>query len=129
MLWELGCRDSRIVSRSAPELNMSPALDPTSRMLSGAERMAAWRPFRLGLDPSVGDIVLCGSVQRGEKRRMCVFLSSDGNEWTMATAGVMDKFGLQCAEVLIVELRGETLRWHDGPSRVNGWVDIDKVDY
>lgn len=127
MLWELGCRDSRIVLRLCPKLNMKPAEDPVSRMLIGAKRLLAWRPFRLGMKPKPGDILSSGVKAYGERERLGILLSSEGAEWVIAVAGIKDQSGSQCAEMVIVPMSEKTLHWHDGPTRLNGWVDIERI--
>lgn len=126
MLWRMGCVDSRILSRNVPEVRIQRTGHPVQRLCAGAQRLGAWKPFRLDDVPKPGDIVLSGSRARGEQERARIFIAAEGPRlWRMACAWTRGT-DLRVTEDL-VELRGEELVRHGGRELLVGWVDLLRV--
>jgi hypothetical protein len=124
LLWKLGCRDSKILARDVPELRIVRAGDPVRKLCGGAQRLAAWRAFRLEIVPEPGDIVLSGRRERGEIERARVFVGSDGPDlWKMVELWSDSKGVPRVLEVL-AGLRGEYLVVGDRKELLTGWVDL-----
>lgn len=124
LLWKLGCRDSKILSRNVPELSIVRTEDPVRKLCSGAQRLAAWRAFRLENVPEPGDIVLSGRRERGEVERSRVFVRAEGPKlWRLAELWTDAKDIPRASEVL-AEVRGESLVVGDRRELLTGWVDL-----
>jgi len=130
LLWELGCRDSRIINRDVPELNMKWISNGIRHLVEGSQRRNAWVTFMLDNVPNVGDIVYLGQDSRGEPEHLCVFMWAEGNDWVTADAGHVDLFGDQCVEILTRTLHGYHMQGRTGiKKQLNGWVDITQLDF
>jgi hypothetical protein len=124
LLWKLGCRDSKILSRNVPELRISRTGDPVRKLCNGAQRLAAWRAFRLENVPEPGDIVLSGRRERGETERARVFIESAGpRTWRLAELWT-DVKGVPRPSEAVAELCGEDLVVGDRKELLTGWVDL-----
>jgi hypothetical protein len=124
MLWKLGCRDSRILSRNVPEARIARGDSAFQRLHQGAQRLGAWQNFVLDNAPKPGDIVLSGSRQRGEQERARIFIAADGpRAWRVMDAWTDAKDRLVLSRST-VEVRGETLVRPGGRELLAGWVDV-----
>lgn len=124
MLWKLGCRDSRILSRNVPEARIVRGDGLFQKLHHGAQRLGAWQSFMLENAPKPGDIVLSGSRSRGEQERARVFLTAEGpRAWRVVDAWTDAKDRLVLSRST-VEVRGETLVRPGGRELLTGWVDI-----
>lgn len=124
MLWKLGCRDSRILSRSVPEARIARADDAFQKLHRGAQRLGAWQNFVLDSVPKPGDIVLTGNRTRGEQERARILVAADGpRAWRVMDAwtDARDRLVLSRSTV---EVRGETLVRPGGRELLAGWVDL-----
>jgi hypothetical protein len=124
MLWKLGCRDSRILSRNVPEVRIVRGDGLVQKLCGGAQRLGAWRGFQLDNEPRPGDIVLSGSRSRGEQEVARVFLAAGGpGTWRMLEARTDERDRLTLARSAF-EVRGETLVRPGGKELLAGWVDL-----
>lgn len=130
LLWALGCRDSRVLSRELLSLNIRWIPEGIRRMYEGSQRIGAWRPFLLNNMPEVGDIVYLGRDSLGEPEHMCIFLWAEGKQWVTVDAGHIDMFGDQCVEILTRTLQGYHMQGRTGiKKQLNGWIDITQLEY
>lgn len=125
LLGLLGCGDSRLAARGG-----SWSSGGTERLVSGAHRLACWRPWDLGMEPMPGDVLVVGDRRRGEGQHSCVFVSSDGGSWTTADLEPDPRTGALRAAEAVRRVVGECLVWPSGPRRrILGWVDLGLVPY
>ena len=128
LLWKLGCRDSRILSRDVPELNLQHSNRGTERIALGAQRLTAWRPFRLDDVPNRGDILHMGSIARGEPEHVCIFMWVDGDKWITADVLPCERKGHFQAALISRRLQGDKVIGRSGETkRLNAWVDITRL--
>lgn len=127
LLWKLGCRDSRILSRNVPELRISREGNLVQKLLRGAQRLAAWTSFRLENRPECGDIVLSGNVKKGEKETARVFLEGVSSTWTLAEV-ILSNDGVPVMTEVRAEVRGEELILEGRRETLAGWVDLTLCD-
>lgn len=126
-LWELGCAESLILCRNIEHLNASWSRDGIQKLIWGAQRLAAWRPFVLGREPEPGDILHLGRNSLGEPEHICVFLNHSDEGWVTAD-GMNDEHGDPCVKIVKRRFYGYKLTAADGSQKqVNGWVDICQV--
>jgi hypothetical protein len=134
LLYKLGCTDTSLVNRNAPDVGLSYVDGRNiSKLYHGAASpFVAWSA-KLGRNsPQPGDVVFI----RGDgntSEHVFVFLSeevtADGTYWNTAEAGQTNDAGKQCARLKRRRqlLIGSTLKVSgNSPERnVIGWVDLD----
>ncbi len=123
-LWKLGCRDSRILSRNVPEASIRREGHPARRLLEGAQRLGAWRPFQLDASPLPGDIILTGERRKGEQERARVVLAADDSRRWFAVEVWLDSANKLRMSEFPFEVRGEELVRSGMRETLVGWVNL-----
>lgn len=129
LLWSLGCRDKRILNReeSTNQMKWSKGKD-LKFLLQGSQRLTAWKPFRLGSKPELGDLVISGIQSRGEKEMASIFLGETQDSWLLAHDCTTNK-GIYETCVEQCKLKGDMLIFKNMNKIVLGFIDLSKINY
>lgn len=96
-----------------------------STPFGGAVKMKAWVPYKPGLMPNVGDLVLIGTYPE-QVQHALVFLGNEGFQWTSGDYGQVDlKSGLPSSKIVVRTFNPLTKQL--GARDLLGWIDISKV--
>lgn len=123
-LWRLGVRDPEIVNRQEPSagLKWHPS-ENLSRPVGAAQKLGAWVPFKSGLHPKPGDLVLIGHYP-DEMEHALVFLQATGSSWLSADYGQVDYKSGDASSKFINRIQSYNKL---GTRTLVGWIDLDKV--
>lgn len=128
LLWKMGCRDSRIISRDIPELNISWHPEALQKIPLGARRVSAWTQWDFDRQPEPGDVLHLGRPTWGEVEHVCVFIHGDSSQWTTADVLPCERKGHIQAQIVTRKVRGVTIVGNSGTQKhINGWLSIDKL--
>lgn len=130
LLWKLGCRDSRIICRDIPEYNIKHGGNAISKIVTGAQRISAWKRFTFENSPLPGDILHLGSNIQREPEHICIFLRSEGNNMITADIIMSEKTIRWILQEVTRKLDGfKTIDKNGIIKQLNGWVDICSIIY
>jgi hypothetical protein len=130
VLFELGCRDSRILCRDVPDRGIKYSNNQIEKIVSGAQRLSAWKRFVFENSPMLGDIIHLGSKARGEMEHVRIFLHANEKLWTTAGVTQSNKTGLWTAQETTNRFDGLRLENESGVTgQLNGWVDVCSITY
>lgn len=128
LLWKLGCRDSRIISREIPELNIGWHPEALQKISLGARRVSAWVQWAFDTRPEPGDILHVGRPTWGETEHVCIFIHGDQDHWTTADMLPCERKGSIQAQIVTRKVQGVTIVGNSGVQKhINGWLSIDKL--
>lgn len=128
LLWKMGCRDSRILSRDIPELNISWHPEALQKISSGARRVSSWVQWEFDTQPEPGDILHLGRPSWGEVEHVCVFINGNQNEWTTADMLPCERKGSIEAKIVTRKVKGVTIVGYSGVQKhINGWISIGRL--
>lgn len=122
VLYRMGCRDPAIVNRNAPPELKWRVTENLSRPIAGAQAAGAWVPFKPGLVPQVGDLVLIGKYPN-ELEHALVHLGAQGSKWLSGDYGQVDASGQPSSKTVLRDQVGDKL----GSRALIGWINIDKI--
>lgn len=129
LLWKLGCKDSRLLSRHLPEMGIVREINGVKKLLRGIQRLSAWTSFNFENEPSPGDILHLGHANQGEPEHICIFISVDGDKWRTADILPCEKKGHFVADFVTRELKSGRVVGRSGVTkRLNGWANLELLE-
>ena len=130
-LYNAGYRDPKLLNRDTPEGGKWVPSVNLSKLYGGSQKLGAWQPYKTGLAPNVGDIVLIGNYPKEQQHVFIISAVAPTNDGVVLDSYDYGQFqdGKNCGLKATRDLSWSDGRVHKGAASraCLGWIDVSKL--